>query len=126
MNYEAASKLTPPRFDLLMDWALSLDCAGDEHKALDVLHEAQRYDNGAHVHATLGMVYAKTGHKDEALRELKIAEQADPAFEATYIYRGNIAEAGGDRAAAATEYQHALSINPANPMAREAYARVAR
>ena len=125
-SYEAASKLTPPRFDLLMDWALSLDCAGDEHKALDVLHEAERYDNGAHVHATLGMVYAKLGQKDEALQELTIAERADPRFEATYIYRGNIAEAAGDRASAAREYQRALSINPQNPMAREAYARVAR
>jgi len=126
VNYEAASKLTPPRFDLLMDWALSLDCAGDEHRALDVLHNAEHYDNGAHVHATLGMVYAKLGQNDEALQELTIAERADPAFETTYVYRGNIAEAAGDRAGAAREYQRALHINPQNPMAREAFARVAR
>jgi protein O-mannosyl-transferase len=125
-SYEAASKLTPPRFDLLMDWALSLDCAGDEHKALDVLHDAARYDNGAYVHATLGMVYAKLGQKDEALQELTIAERMDPRFETTYVYRGNIAEVAGDRASAAREYQRALHINPRNTMARDALARVAQ
>jgi Flp pilus assembly protein TadD len=124
-NYEAASHLAPPRFDLLMDWALSLDCAGNESEAITVLKQAANYENTAHVHATLGMVYAKSGQKDEALKELSIAEQFDPRFEMTYVYRGNIAETGGDRASAAREYRRALSINPLNPAAREALARVA-
>jgi tetratricopeptide (TPR) repeat protein len=125
-NYEAASKLAPPRFDLLMDWALSLDCAGKEDDALRVLRQATAYGNGAHVHATLGMVYAKTGRNEEALKELSVAETLDPQFEMTYVYRGGIDELAGDRAGAVREYQHALAINPQNSVAREALARVAR
>ena len=123
-NYEAASKLAPPRVDLLMDWGLSLDCAGREKEALDVLKQATAYENSAHVHATIGMVYAKSGQKDDALKELTLAEQLDPNFEMTYVYRGGVYELGGDRATAIREYQHALSINPSNSAAREAMARV--
>jgi tetratricopeptide (TPR) repeat protein len=125
-SYEAASKLGIPRFDLLMDWAVSADCAGDEHKALEVLRQAVLYENGAHVHATLGMVYAKLGQNQEALKELAIAERADPGFEMTYVYRGGINELAGDRVAAAREYRHALAINPRNSAASEALARVAQ
>ena len=123
-NYEAASKLAPLRFDLLMDWGLSLDCAGREKEALDVLKQATAYENTAHVHATIGMVYAKSGQKDDALKELALAERYDPNFEMTYVYRGGVYELGGDKATALREYQHALSINPSNSAAREAMARV--
>ena len=123
-NYEAASKLGPPRVDLLMDWGLSLDCAGRAKEALDVLKQAVMYENTAHVHATIGMVYAKSGQKDDALRELALAEQSDPNFEMTYVYRGGVYELGGDKATAIREYQHALAINPSNSAAREAMARV--
>ena len=123
-NYEAASKLAPPRVDLLMDWGLSLDCAGREKEALDVLKQATAYENTAHVHATIGMVYAKSGQKDDALKELALAEQYDPNFEMTYVYRGGVYELGGNKATAIREYQHALSINPSNSAAREAMARV--
>lgn len=123
-NYEAASKLAPPRFDLLMDWGLSLDCAGREKEAIEVLKQAANYENTAHVHATMGMVYAKTGNRDDAFKELALAEQYDPNFEMTYVYRGGVYELGGDTASAVREYQHALAINPSNSAAREALARV--
>ncbi|HEV2199788.1 MAG TPA: hypothetical protein VGR73_08195 [Bryobacteraceae bacterium] len=125
-NYEAASKLEIARFDLLMDWALALDCAGRETEAIGVLNRAAQLENGAHVHATLGMVYAKSNRRDEALRELNLAAQIDPRFDMTYVYRGNLDEIGGDRASAAREYQHALSINPLNQPARDALTRVTR
>jgi tetratricopeptide (TPR) repeat protein len=123
-NYEAASKLEFARFDLLMDWALALDCAGLENEAIGVLNRAAQLENGAHVHATLGMVYAKSGRRDEALKELNLAAQIDPRFEMTYVYRGGVEELGGDRASAARDYQRALSINPLNQPARDALARV--
>ena len=107
-----------------MDWGLSLDCAGREKEALDVLKQATAYENTAHVHATIGMVYAKSGQKDDALKELALAERYDPNFEMTYVYRGGVYELGGDKATALREYQHALSINPSNSAAREAMARV--
>jgi len=70
------------------------------------------------------MVYAKSGQRDEALRELNLAAQIDPRFDMTYVYRGGVEELGGDRASAARDYQHALSINPLNQPARDALARV--
>jgi protein O-mannosyl-transferase len=123
-NYEAASKLEPPGFDLLIDWGLSLDCAGREGEAIEVLKKATVYENTAHVHATLGMVYAKSGDRDDAFKELTLAEQSDPNFEMTYVYRGGVYELGGDKPAAVREYQRALTINPSNSAAREALARV--
>jgi protein O-mannosyl-transferase len=123
-NYEAASKLTPLTYDLLVDWALALDCAGRDSEAIYKLQQAQLFENSAHVHAELGMVYAKTGRVPEAIKELAQAELIDPRFEMTYVYRGNIAEQTGNRAAAAREYQHALAINPANSAARDALVRV--
>ena len=62
----------------------------------------------------------------EALGALLQAEKSDPRFEMTYVYRGNIYEVGGDRPAAAREYQRALEINSGNQAAREALGRVSR
>lgn len=123
-NYEAASKLAPLTNDLLVDWALALDCAGRDNEAIYKLQQAQLFENSAHVHAELGMVYAKTGRLQEALQELAQAEKIDSRFEMTYVYRGNIAELGGDRVLAAQQYQRALSINPSNSVARDALVRV--
>jgi Tfp pilus assembly protein PilF len=123
-NYEAASRLGPLNYDLLADWALALDCAGRDPEAIYKLRQAQLFENSAHVHAELGMVYAKSGRVQEALQELAQAEKINPHFEMTYVYRGNIAELGGDRAFAAQQYRRALSINPLNSAARDALARV--
>jgi Tfp pilus assembly protein PilF len=53
-------------------------------------------------------------------------ERIDPNFEMTYVYRGNVFEATGDKAAAAAQYQRALALNPLNSVARDALARVSR
>ena len=55
---------------------------------------------------------------------MNLAEQYDPRFEMTYVYRGIIDENGGDRSAAARDYQRAVSINPLNQPARDALVRV--
>jgi protein O-mannosyl-transferase len=123
-NYETASKLAPLTSDLLVDWALALDCAGRGNEAIYKLQQAQLLRNSAHIHAELGMVYAKNGRVQEALKELAQAEKLDPRFEMTYVYRGNIAELAGDRAQAAREYQRALAINASNSAARDALVRV--
>ena len=86
--------------------------------------QALVFGEDAPVHAELGMIFAKTGRVEEAHQELARAEQINPRFEMTYVYRGNIAELAGDRAAAAREYQRALAINPSNSAARDALVRV--
>ena len=72
------------------------------------------------------MVYAKSGRVQEALQELAQAEKVNPRFEMTYVYRGNVYEVSGDRAAAAREYQRAVGINPNNQTALDALVRVSR
>jgi protein O-mannosyl-transferase len=123
-EYQVAAELEPPGHDLLVDWGLALNCAGRYQEAIYKLQQALIFRNSAHVRAELGMVYAKSGRVQEALQELAQAEKVNPRFEMTYVYRGNIAELAGDRAAAAREYQRALSVAPSNPAARDGLARL--
>jgi protein O-mannosyl-transferase len=123
-NYEVASKLGPPTYDLLVDWGQALDCAKNEPAALEKLLQAASLENGAHVHALLGMVHAKLNDTPAALAELEIAERADPNFDMTYVYRGIIAERAGDDATALHQYQRAAALNAYNQPARDGVARV--
>jgi tetratricopeptide (TPR) repeat protein len=124
--FEAASSLEKPAFDLLLDWGLALDCAGNWQDALVKLQQSATLQASAHVQSQIGMVYAKHNKFDEALAALALGERIDPTFEMTYVYRGNVFEARGDKAAAAAQYQRALTLNPLNSVAREALARVSR
>jgi|SRR5581483_2365426 len=122
--FDETSRLAQPAYDLLVDWGLALDCAGDWQNAVAKLQQAFALEPSAHIESQIGMVYAKKAKWEEALAALAKAEQLDPNFEMTYVYRGGVFESTGNRAAAAEQYQRALSINPLNPTAREALARV--
>jgi len=124
--YEAASHLEPPGFNLLVDWALALDGQGRPQDALMKLQQASMLERSAHVQALIGMVYAKQSKWQEALAALEQAEKIDPRFDVTYLYRGNIYEAAGDKASAAAQYQRAVALNPVNQAARDALARVSQ
>ena len=125
-NFEAASRLEQPAFDLLLDWGLALDCAGNWQDALVKLQQSAALQPSAHVQSQIGMVYAKHNKFEEALAALAQAQAIDPNFEMTYVYRGKIFEATGDKAAAAAQYQRALALNPFNSVARDALARVSQ
>jgi Flp pilus assembly protein TadD len=124
--YEAASHLEPPGFNLLVDWALALDAQGKPQDALMKLQQASMLERSAHVQALIGMVYAKQSKWQEALAALEQAERIDPRFDVTYLYRGNIYEAAGNKAAAAAQYQRAIALNPVNQAARDALVRVSQ
>jgi Tfp pilus assembly protein PilF len=125
-EYEAAAHLEPPGFNLLVDWALALDAQGRPQDALMKLQQASMLEQSAHVQALIGMVYAKQSKWQEALAALDQGQKIDPRFDVTYLYRGNVYEAAGDKAAAAAQYQRALALNPANDTARIALARVSQ
>jgi len=125
-SFEAASRLEPPSFDLLLDWGLALDCAGNWQDAVVKLQQSSTVQPSAHVQSQIGMVYAKHSKWEEALTALSQAEQIDPSFEMTYVYRGGVYESTGNLAAAAAQYQRALTLNPQNSIARDALARVSR
>ena len=125
-SYETASRLGPATYEMLVDWALALDCTGHAEDAVAKLRQAAMFERTAHVYAEIGMVYGKRGRTREALDALAEAEKINPNFMMTYLYRGNVYATLGDRAAAAREYQHALAVNPSSQAARDALARVSR
>ena len=125
-TFDAASHLEQPAYDLWVDWGLALDCAGNWQDAVAKLQHASTMERSAHIQSQIGMVYAKHSKWEEALAALAQAQQIDPNFEMTYVYRGKIFEATGDKAAAATQYQRALALNPLNSVARDALARVSQ
>ncbi len=124
--FEAASRLAQPAWDLLVDWALALDCEGEWQQAIVKLQQAFQIEHSAHIQSQIGMVYAKHGQYPQALAALAEAEKIDPRFEMTYVYRGNIYEVAGNKAAASAQYQRALALNPSNSAARDALTRVSQ
>jgi protein O-mannosyl-transferase len=125
-SYEKASQLGPVDDQLLIDWALALDCANRPDDAVARLRQALQFRPSAHVYSQIGMIYAKRGRTQDALTALDQAEKINPGYEMIYVYRGNIALQAGDRAGALREYQHALNVNPSSQAARDALLRVSR
>jgi protein O-mannosyl-transferase len=126
-TYEAASRLGPLEDQLLIDWALALDCAGRPmDEAVDKFRQAAAIYNTAHVHTQIAAEYARHKRYPEALEELDIAERMDPNYDVTFFYRGGVAEALGNIAEAQRLYRHALELNPQNQPARDALKRVSQ
>jgi tetratricopeptide (TPR) repeat protein len=125
-QYEAAAMLERPRHDLLLDWGLALDCAGNPQDAVDKLQRSARMRPSAHIFSQIGMEYGKMGKYPEALAALQKAEDRDSDFAMTYYYRGNIHAIQGDQAQAIADYKHVLELDPGNQPATEALARMGR
>lgn len=125
-SYEKASRLGPVDDQLLIDWALALECSGQVDEAIEKLRQALKFGATAHVYSQIGMVNAKHGRTQAALDALAAAENLDPRYDMIFVYRGNIYERGGDRISAAREYRHAVEVNPSNQEARDDLLRVSR
>ncbi len=125
-QYAKAAELRPPDYRLLVDWALAYDCANQTEEALAKLRQAAELESTAHVHALIGMMYAKLGRHKEALAALDRAAQINRRFPMTYFYRGNVYLTMGDYERAAEEYRHALRLRPDLDAARRALARAER
>jgi len=125
-TFDKASRLGPIEDQLLIDWALALDCAGHSGEAVDKLRQAAAIYNTAHIHTQIAAVYGRQKRYAEALEELDQAEKIDPNYDVIYLYRGNVADAGGNRAEAQRQYRHALELNPQNQPARDGLARVSQ
>ncbi len=123
-DYQMASRLAPPDYMLLTDWALALDCAGHEDDALQKLQLAAQMESSAHAYSQMGMIYGKQKQYDKALQVLAEAERINPDFAMTYVYRGNVFEVTGDPQRAAQQYQRALELEPTNELARAGMTRL--
>ncbi len=118
-TYEQVSRMQKPDDRLLIDWAYALECAGKPDEAVAKVREAIKTQPSAHSYAVIGMIYGKQGRAEEALEALNSAEKADPNFDMTYVYRGNVYAGRGQMAEAATQYRRALSINGNNLAAQQ-------
>jgi tetratricopeptide (TPR) repeat protein len=123
-EFARAAKIDPGRYDLLLDWALAYDCAGQPEQAVAKLQQVTTIHRDAHVYSQLGMQYGKMGKYPEALDALGTALKLDPNFAMTYYYLGNIHSIQGDRARAVEEYRRVLALDQQNAPAREALARL--
>src|SRR5260370_39628683 len=86
-EYAKTAQLQKPAFDLLLDWALAYDCAGNADEAIAKLRQAAALENSAHVYSQIGMMYGKHGRDPEALDALATAIQLNPKFAMAYYYR---------------------------------------
>jgi tetratricopeptide (TPR) repeat protein len=107
------------RYNLLVDWGLALECAGQPDQALAKLREAAAIDATAHVYTQICKVYGDHAQWTEAMDALATAEKLDPAFAAIYEYRGNIYLNTNRAADAVKEYQHALALDPTLESSRQ-------
>ncbi len=117
-HYEQAAALeAEPGENLMVDWALALECAGRPADAAAKLEQAARLHPTAVVYINLAMLHGKAGRNEQALEALALAERQDPRAAQIYAFRGNIYFALRRPAEAAAEYRHALQIDPANQAA---------
>jgi Tfp pilus assembly protein PilF len=125
-EFQRAAALEPPTYDLLLDWALAYDCAGNPQQAIAKLQQAAAEHPDGHLYSQIGMEYGKIGKYPEALEALATAQRLDPSFAMTYYYLGNIHAIQGNPAQAREDYQHVLALDPHNAPAAEALARMGR
>ncbi len=125
-EYRKAAQLQPPSFELLLDWALALDCAGRPDEAVEKLLQAAALEPNAHVYSQLGMEYAKLQKYPQALDALAKGIRVDPSFLGgiMYVYRGNVYNLQGNNTQAAEEYRRALAIDPQNQAAQDGLKRL--
>jgi protein O-mannosyl-transferase len=125
-EFQKAAALESPKSDLLIDWALAYDCAGNSQQSIAKFQQAAAQDPNAHVYSQIGMEYGKIGKYPEALDALATAQRLDPGFAMTYYYLGNIHAIQGNQTQAVEDYQRVLTLDPRNEPAREALAHLGR
>jgi tetratricopeptide (TPR) repeat protein len=111
-EFENTTRLRPPDYDLLVDWALALDCLNQPEDALAKLQQAAELERTAHVYSQIGMIYGKRSQWPQALDALATAEKLDPNYVNTYVYRGLVHTATNQLEAAIQDYRRALAIDP--------------
>ncbi len=125
-EYETAARYEKPEYRLLVDWAMVLDCVGRNADAVTKLREAAQLKNTAHAWSLIGWELGKLRLDDQALAALADAERLDPAFEMTYVYRGDIYAKRNELPSALIEYRRALALNPSNGYAQQGIAAVSQ
>jgi tetratricopeptide (TPR) repeat protein len=125
-EFEKAAALEAPTAQLLLDWGLAYDGLHQPEKALGKLREAAKQEPTAHVYTQIGKVYADQRQWKEAMEAFDAAERIDPAFPATFAYKGLVHLANNDPAGAIPECRRALALDAGFQPAHECLAMAAR
>jgi len=118
-EFERASKLETPTYNMLVDWGLAYDSLNQPDLALAKLRQAAQMEATGHVYSQIGMVYAKRSRWADALEALATAEKVEPGFAPTYLYRGKIYMATNNLLAAVSNLGRALALDPKLTEARQ-------
>ncbi|HEV3333939.1 MAG TPA: tetratricopeptide repeat protein [Bryobacteraceae bacterium] len=121
-EYQKTAQLETPDYNLLVNWALAYDCQGQSDNALARLQQAAALEPKAHAYSQIGMIYGKLAKWPEAMEALAKAEQLDPSFAVTYVYKGLVHMATNQPAAAMQDFQRALALDPKLQQARDGLA----
>jgi len=124
-QYQYAAQLRTPDYRLLVDYALALDCAGDQTQAIAKLRQATTLERNSHAWSVLGVIYGKSKQTDQALEALNQALTINPRDEAALVTRGNVHVLMKQPALAIADYDAALQINPSSQAALQGKAAAA-
>jgi tetratricopeptide (TPR) repeat protein len=72
----------------------------------------------------IGWALMKQGDGSNSIAALNGALELDPTLDMAYVYRGLWMQNTGNIAKAVEDYQHAINVNPRNPLANRALAAV--
>ncbi len=118
-EFEKTASREPPTTDLLVDWGLAYDGLNQPEKALEKFRQAAAIEPTAHIYTQIGYVLAKRAAWKEAMEAFDTAQKLDANFAITYMYKGQVRLATNEPAAAVTEFQHALALDPSLAIARQ-------
>jgi len=121
-EYQKTAQLEKPNYNLLVNWALADDCLNRTDEALARLQQAAALEPKAHVYSQIGMIYGKRAQWPEAMEALAKAEQLDPNFAVTYVYKGLVHTATNQPEAAVQDFRRALALDPKLQQARDGLA----
>jgi tetratricopeptide (TPR) repeat protein len=118
-TFERVSKIEPPEYNTLVNWALALQRLGRFDESLVKMRQAAAMEPTAHVWSQIGMIHAQRGQRAEALEALGRAETLDPRWAPTYNYRAKVHFQAKELREAVEDYQRALSLDPSLTDARD-------
>ena len=108
--YGSASRLEPKRLLYARDAALAYERANQAEQALAFAERANALgDADASDHVLLGKLYASSGYKQDAVRELRRAAELNPDLDSAYYLLARTYMQMGDRQQA-TEWSDKLSL----------------
>ncbi|MEO8596212.1 MAG: tetratricopeptide repeat protein [Candidatus Solibacter sp.] len=118
-EFEKTAAIQKPTPDMLVDWGLAYDGLNQPDKALEKFRQAAAMEPSAHAWTQIGYIYAKQSRWKEAMDAFDAAEKVDANFPAIWMYRGQVALATNQPAAAIQLFQRALELDSGQAPARD-------